>query len=256
MKKILLSLVAPFIAFALSAAGIGTTSHEEADAIVLKRLSQETRPYTLHATEELQKEMRITSSAGELLEINYWCWVYYVSYTGTNQGLYLIVKEANGKLLEVQAQSDVTPDDLAEWKQVGDGQSDCEDVIISSEKYENWKEYPSLDVWATPIGILVGDCLKLRINSRGCDPGRWIVKLIDSEVVSPTSPPGVATRQLRFYFDDRGDFIENCNGGEYDYICCFASYKDVSFNLKGLQVEGVNTLHLNIPTVGVVFYKY
>ena len=118
MKKILLSLVAPFIAFALSAEGIGTTSHEEADAIVLERLSQETRPYTLHVTKELQKDMLITSSAGELLELNYWCWVYYVSYTDTNQGCYLIVKEANGNLLEVDAKSGAEPEDLAEWSEV------------------------------------------------------------------------------------------------------------------------------------------
>ena len=118
MKKILLSLIAPFIAFALSAAGIGTTSHEEADAIVLKHLSQETRPYTLYVTKDLQKDMHITSSVGELLELNYWCWVYYVSYTDTNQGRYIIIKEANGNLLEVDAKSDAKPEDLAEWEEI------------------------------------------------------------------------------------------------------------------------------------------
>ena len=118
MKKIVLSLVAPFIAIALSAAGVGTTSHEEADAIVLERLNQETRPYTLYVTRELQKDMRIISSAEELLELNYWCWVYYVNYTDLNQGRYLIVKEANGNLLEVDAKSGAKPEDLGEWKEV------------------------------------------------------------------------------------------------------------------------------------------
>jgi hypothetical protein len=112
MKKILLVLIAPFVIFTAMA---DTISQEEADGIVLEYLSKETRLYTLYIKEGVQKEMIITSASGELIEINYWCWVYYVRYTDTGQDCYLIVKWANGRLLEVKAQGDTVPDDLEKW---------------------------------------------------------------------------------------------------------------------------------------------
>ena len=117
MKKILLLIVAPFVFF--SALFADTVSQEEADRIVLERLNKETQSYTVYAKEGVQKEMRIITSTGELLEINYFCWVYYVRYAAdTNQGRYLIVKEANGSLLEVDAKTGAGPEDLKEWREV------------------------------------------------------------------------------------------------------------------------------------------
>ena len=108
MKKILLLIAAPFaFLFALSA----QTTQEEADAIVLKRLSQETLPYIVSAKEDVQTSMTVSTANGETLELDYKCWVYYVSYI--DFGRYLIVNESNGNLLEVNAKDDKG---LATWK--------------------------------------------------------------------------------------------------------------------------------------------
>ena len=123
MKKIILSIVAPFALFAALSAD--TISQEEADNIVWKRLSQETQSYTVYAKEDVQKEMIIITSTGEILEINYFCWVYYIRYADTNQGRYLIVKWSNGNLLEVDAKSGAEPEDLGEWKEIEQNISVC-----------------------------------------------------------------------------------------------------------------------------------
>jgi len=132
MKKILLLIVAPFVFF--SALFADTVSQEEADRIVLERLNKETQSYTVYAKEGVQKEMRIITSTGELLEINYFCWVYYVRYAAdTNQGRYLIVKEANGSLLEVDAKIGAGPEDLEKWREVmmeGDSNVDANVLIL------------------------------------------------------------------------------------------------------------------------------
>ena len=114
IKTILLIIVQAFFFTALSA----QTTQEAADGIVLKRMSQESRFYVIAAKEDVQSEMTITTSAGEELELDYPCWVYYVSYADTNQGRYIIVNEANGNLLEVDAKSGAEPENLAEWKEV------------------------------------------------------------------------------------------------------------------------------------------
>ena len=110
MKKILLLIAAPFaFFFALSA----QITQKQADGIVLERLSQETQP-TVYAKNGVQADMTVTTSAGETLELDYACWVYYY----TNAGRYLIVNASNGNLLEVNAKSNAEPSDLAEWREV------------------------------------------------------------------------------------------------------------------------------------------
>jgi hypothetical protein len=133
MKKIFLLIAAPFIFFTAFSAPV---TQEEADGIVLERMNQETRSCTVYAKEGVQKEMIITSSAGELLEINYFCWVYYVRYTDTNQGRYLIVKESNWKLLEVDAKNGAEPGDLAVWRIVG---------IIDDEEFCSYVNLKNID---------------------------------------------------------------------------------------------------------------
>ena len=123
MKKILLALVAPFVIFTALA---NTVSQGEADIIALESISQETHPYILYAKEGVQKKIVITSSAGEILEINYDCYLYYAVNTGANccLGHYLIVKWSNGKLLKVDAKSGAEPKDLAEWGIVKEAKCD------------------------------------------------------------------------------------------------------------------------------------
>ena len=112
MKKILLLLAASFVFFTAQS---DTISQEEADGIALERLSQEMRQYTLYAKEGVQQKMTITSIEGEVLEVNYKFWCYYVSYID-NAGRYIFVKESNGNLLEINVKSDAKPDDLEHWR--------------------------------------------------------------------------------------------------------------------------------------------
>jgi esterase/lipase len=77
MKKILLLLVAPFIFFTAQSK---TITPEEADGIVLDRLSQETQQYTVYAKDGVQQKMTVTTANGEVIEVNYKFWIYYVDY--------------------------------------------------------------------------------------------------------------------------------------------------------------------------------
>jgi len=120
MKNIFLLLAAPFIFFAAQAE---TVTQTEADNIVLERLSQETRQYTIYAKDGVQSKMTITSANGEVLEVNYKFWLYYIDYTG-NVGKYIIVKESNGNVLEVNVTSDADLVDLEGWRIVDSRNSD------------------------------------------------------------------------------------------------------------------------------------
>jgi len=115
MRKLYLFMVAHFvIVIALTA----QVTQEQADAIVLERMSQETRPYELFAKEGLQPSgTLIKISEEEIIEINYESWIYYVRYADVNfsQSSYLIVKESNLNLIEINAKNDNEPDDLQEW---------------------------------------------------------------------------------------------------------------------------------------------
>jgi len=112
-KKLILMQLSLFAWTALFSA---QTTQEQADSIVSERLNGETQLYIVYAKEDVQKDMIITSVAGERLKMNYSCWVYYIHYADSGQGRYLIVKESNGNLLEVNAKSGAEPDDLAEWR--------------------------------------------------------------------------------------------------------------------------------------------
>jgi hypothetical protein len=92
-------------------------TQEQADNIVLERLSREMLPYTVYVKEDVQTSITITTSVGESIELDYPCRVYYVSYAG-NAGRYLIVKESNGNLLEINTKNDAGPDNLTEWRAV------------------------------------------------------------------------------------------------------------------------------------------
>jgi hypothetical protein len=94
----------------------------QSDKVVLKRMSRETQPYTIYAKEDIQAAgMTITTSNEEVLELDYPCWVYYISYTretDENAGRYLIINENSGSLLEVNTKNDTGPSDLAAWRSV------------------------------------------------------------------------------------------------------------------------------------------
>jgi len=94
------------------------TTQVEADSIVLERMSGETPPYTIYAKDGVQAAgMIIETAAGEAIELDYTCWVYY--YENANR--YLIVNESNRNLLEINAKSDAAPGNLAAWRAIAVG---------------------------------------------------------------------------------------------------------------------------------------
>ena len=110
-KNIILMLVLPAWV-TLSA----QTTQEQADSIVSKHLSQKTQAYTLYAKADVQEKMTVSTSAGETLELDYACWVYYINYSEKTTGKYIIVNESNGNVVEINAKSNAEPVDLVEWR--------------------------------------------------------------------------------------------------------------------------------------------
>ena len=113
MKKRLLLMLIPLVFCSTS---LVQTIQKSPDVIVSDYINQKQLQYTtVYAKEGMQEKMTITSVDGEVLELNYKCWVYYIDYTD-NAGRYLIVNESNGNLLEVNTKSDAMPNDLEGWR--------------------------------------------------------------------------------------------------------------------------------------------
>ena len=116
MRKILLFIAVPFVFLsALSA----QTERESTNKIVLEYMSTEEQPHIIYAKGYgPMKSAILTTSTGEMFEIDYPAWIYYVRYANIASGRYLIVKENNGNILEIKAKNDIGPNDLMEewWR--------------------------------------------------------------------------------------------------------------------------------------------
>ena len=114
MRKIILLLAVPFAFFStLQAQEI---SQDASDSIVLERMSLETKPHTVYA--KMDSTAGISTAAGELLELDYPCRVYYIKYSQKASGSkckYLIVNKKNGNLMTVNTANDAPPD-LTAWR--------------------------------------------------------------------------------------------------------------------------------------------
>jgi len=131
MKKSILLLFLPFIfSFTLSA----QITQEQADQIIIEHLS-EINDFTLYAKADVQTGFEITTSTGEILELNYNSWVYYVNFTNEIGGKYLIVKESNGNVLEVNVKNDVLPFEPEGWKAISHSVWQCIDHKIQLSFY-------------------------------------------------------------------------------------------------------------------------
>ncbi len=115
MKKFILSIAISFLFLASLTAQI---THEQADAIVLEQMNGESRAYTLYTLDGVQTEMVINTSDGEIVELDYPCWVYFVNFTNEISAKFWIVKENSGSLLEINVREDDAPDNLTEWREV------------------------------------------------------------------------------------------------------------------------------------------
>ena len=233
MNRIILLLVAPFIFFTAQA---NTVTQEEANNIVLERLSQETRPYIVYTKDGAQQKMTVTSVNGEVLEVNYKFWVYYINYI--NSGSYIFVKESNGNLLEVNVSSNATPKDLKDWKEIYNSLSNCNrSVIISADEYE---KAPDNQVFIEDMKI-VDDCLTITYTASICDSRIW--NLVDREGVIKTLP---CQRELRFSVAWRAD---------YECAAAMPVTREMSFNIKDLQIQRYNSVLLNISGKSIL-YEY
>jgi len=77
MRKILLLTTMALLAlFSVLSAQI---TQKKADRIVLNYVFDMQLPETVFAKEGVQKEMTITTSSGEIVELDYNCWVYFTS---------------------------------------------------------------------------------------------------------------------------------------------------------------------------------
>ena len=113
-KSILLILVLLALATSLSA----QITQEQADEIAIERLVSEIG-FTLYAKDDVQPEgFTVATATGETIELDYACWVYFAKYTGKTNHKYLIVKENNGNLLEVNTKNDEGVNDIEDWRKL------------------------------------------------------------------------------------------------------------------------------------------
>jgi len=116
----------------------------QADKLIIEHLTDEIKLYTLYAKEGIQKDFRISTTSGEICELDYMCFVYYVNFTDEIFGKYLIVKVRNGNKLEINTSNDEGPNDLTGWRIV-----DGVPSLISIEEYSlegsscQWKYFDS-----------------------------------------------------------------------------------------------------------------
>ena len=113
MKKTLLSIVTPIIFLSAISAQI---TQEQADALVMERMSQETQSHIIFVKDGVQTEMTITTANDEIFELDYPCFVYYIRYAEGMNDKFLIVNASNGNLLEIRTKANAEPKDLAEWQ--------------------------------------------------------------------------------------------------------------------------------------------
>ncbi|MCL2130868.1 MAG: hypothetical protein FWH36_00205, partial [Lentimicrobiaceae bacterium] len=111
-------------------------TQSEADSIVLERLSTDSRPHSVFAKDNLQADTaNISTALGELLELDYPCWIYYVRYdeqadTIPAKRRYFVVKESSGRVLMVNTHNNVSPPDLETWRKVPPDEPPLDSLVL------------------------------------------------------------------------------------------------------------------------------
>ena len=115
--------------------------------------------------------------------------------------------------------------------------SECDQaVVISNEEFHSAPD----DLLTIVNAEIKNDCLIINFGSSGCDGSTWVVKLIDSEAVAESYPP---QRTLRLSLQN-------------EELCDAYFTKEISFNIKELQVEGRSVI-LNIEEyIEPILYEY
>ena len=138
----------PLILIASTTSLFSQTTREQADAIVLNHIQNEAIPlYDLYVNVNAPSAtgIAVTMSTGETVKARYACWIYYLSEDKSPKSRYLFVKENNGSLLEIIANNDLGPNDLASWEVVSlpTGFS-VEETTVNQSLYPN-----PVDDWLT-----------------------------------------------------------------------------------------------------------
>ena len=116
---------------------------------------------------------------------------------------------------------------------------DCDsdqNVLIGQTEYKNAPVDPGMKILNMEIE---GDCLKIKYQTNTCNGGTWIEKFIDRGDLIKTYP---AQRTLKLSFDNKE-------------LCDMLFEKEISFNIKCLQVKGDKEVQLNIADQSIL-YKY
>lgn len=115
-------------------------------------------------------------------------------------------------------------------------ENDCDQVVIISE--DEYKNAPDSQVSISDMTI-TGNCLNVKFSASGCSGNTWAVKLVDSGIIAKSYP---CLRNLRLSLDNK----EMCEA----YIT-----KEISFDIENLQIEGNNSVQLNVSGIPIL-YEY
>ncbi len=110
-----------------------------------------------------------------------------------------------------------------------------QNVIVSQTEYQNAPN----DLFSIIEMTITGDCLNIKFGASGCDGNNWIVKLIDSGTIAESYP---CQRTLRLSLDNTE-------------MCTAVPTKEISFNIKDLQVTGNNNVILHVSGEEIL-YEY
>lgn len=114
-------------------------------------------------------------------------------------------------------------------------------TVINAELYN---DTPSEVVTINPDGLsITGDCLNITYSSSGCDGSTWNEVLYDSGAIMETES---LQRNIRLSITN-------------EELCNAIVTKESSFDISNLQVEGENSIILNItnsPETYTIVYTY
>ena len=255
MKKIMISLIAPFAFISILQAQI---TWQEADGIVLEHIKREQQfnIVNVYAKAGVQTGMTIITIAGETIELDYACWIYYIQHTGADR--YLVVNGSNGNLMEVNTTNNAKPDDLAEWRvvdpAVGIQSLYNEPAIVHEVKgandlfvFELFKTDDSIySSYIVPTGTLPTDYKK---------DGRLV--LISGDITKNTvdingycmdeddNTINLDNRYNTFDLTTMCDYIE----GEVLYKPCPCEYEGDSFEIQGEACFFIDFFYDDVPYI-------
>jgi len=213
------------ILFASVSSATAQISKTQADEIVSERLEKETQTYTFFDRDTIHTGFEVRTANGEILELNYRCWIYYVHYTN-DTGLYLIVNESNGNLLEVRTSSNAKPEDIEQnendtlqgtkWKLMGivDTQTDilkelepkdCDECYSFTFDTDStaigWITSNDLFVWLRPV-------VSIATFSKALGSDFYIEDaILFRNVIKTITSYELNKNELKFFYNDNKNYL-------------------------------------------------